>query len=107
MLRRLYECNKYLIFEGRIHNWIFLLDGGVRFVLTLSLQFIISSDFSENSKNCDGHKYFWSFGFPSGPLHTQDLNFWSVTKSERGMEAKSLAPVPPANHFQYGGRHGI
>ena len=76
MLRRLYKGNTYLIFEGRIHNGIFLLDGGVRFVLTLSLQLIISSDFNENSKNCDGHKYFWSFGFPSGPFRrTSILSF--------------------------------
>ena len=42
MLRRLYEGNTYLIFEGRIHNWIFLLDGGVRFVLTLASAYSLS-----------------------------------------------------------------
>ena len=35
VLSALYKGNTYMIFEGRIHNWIFLLDGGVRFMLTL------------------------------------------------------------------------
>lgn len=96
MLRRLYERNTYLIFEGRIHNWIFLLDGGVRFVLTLSLQLIISSDFSENSKNCYGHKYFWSFGFPSGPLRRTSIFEASQKAKEEWKLAEKLGTSSPS-----------
>ena len=74
-------------------------------MLTLSLQLIISSDFSENSKNCEGHKYFWSFGFPSGPLRRTSI-FEASQKSERGMEARRKAwhqfPQPTTSNMAAG-----
>lgn len=37
---------------------------------------------SENSKNCEGHKCFWSFGFPSGPLIRRTSIFEASQKAK-------------------------